>query len=129
LIRDGEWLFENFESDSDSIDFGGNDKYHEDDVLEYLYRIKPYTIDGEIDYFGEDDAMWRFKFIDGKWEYQDGSVVYEELINEKLRPEFIGQIIDIFDDETDKENPVFTGEKYDRVTEKLNQLMKAWRVF
>lgn len=130
----GKDTFENFEVDADGsvvcMSFGGYEKYYEDTVYEFLDLIKPYTLRGSIEYKGEDDAMWRFVYKDDGWEEQSGRIMYEdEPIAEELKPEFLGQIVDIFDDEIDPEKPTFTGKRYDAIVEKLQTLMKGWRIF
>lgn len=134
ILDSFEDYFENFDYYEDSICFGGYGKYYEDTVTDLLEEIIPYVSDGTIEYAGEDGGHWRFAFVDGKWEEQDGEIVYSSnpinnKVKENMRAEFIGEIIDIFDDEIDPDNPVFTGEKYDRVCVKLFGLMKGWRVF
>ena len=32
--------------------------------------------EGEVDYVGEDSALWRHIFVDGEWKEQNGKVVY-----------------------------------------------------
>jgi len=129
LIENGKYLFENFACVDKYIDFGGDGKYYGDDVEEYLRKITPYTDSGEIEYSGEDGCLWRFIFRDSEWIEQNGTVSYESIVLPKDKPEFIGQIVDVFDDEIDSENPVFTGERYDRIATKLEALMKAWKIF
>lgn len=126
--------FENFDYYENDICFGGYEKYYEDSVTELLESIKPYTSDGTVEYAGEDNCHWRFAFVDGKWEEQDGEIVYgsnpiNNKVKENMRAEFIGEIIDIFDDAIDPDKPIFTGEKYDQICVKLFGLMKGWRIF
>ena len=130
IVNEGKELFENFDIDGCFISFGGDGKYYEDSVYEYLEKLNPYTLSGEIEFRGEDNSLWRFVFKDDEWVEESGSVIYEDvrIVNEANKEEFIGQIIDIFDDELDPDNPVFMGKKYDNVYEKLQGLMKAWRI-
>ena len=133
LIKEADEIFENFYYDENdgSADFGGNDRYSEDDMYRYFEKITPYTLSGEIEYVGEDNSIWRFIFKDGEWREESGRIEYGDSkeISLSLRPEFIGQIIDIFDDEIDPDKPTFTGKKYDNLDKKLTDLMKGWRVF
>lgn len=130
IISDFNDYFENVYCDDDTLDFGGYDKYNEEAVYELTEKIKPYTQSGEINYQGDDGCQWRFIFRDGLWLEQNGTVVYEtSTIEENMQSEFIGQIIDIFDDAIDPDKPTFTGKIFDNVFENLKQLMKGWRVF
>ena len=56
----------------------GNDKYHEDDVVGFLMKVKPFVETGEIKYCGEDGTHWRFIFRSGNWYEENGEVVYIE---------------------------------------------------
>lgn len=117
-----------YENDN-SIYISGYAKYYDDEVRNCLNLIANYVKEGCIEFTGEDYHHWQFKFIDGEWEEQDGEIVYDSIVPEKEQEEFIGQIIDIFDDEINPENPVFTGSKFNDVHNKLVALMKGWRVF
>ena len=130
LVSLGKDTFENFWCDENSIDFGGYDRYDEDPVYEFLTKVAPYTTSGEIEYKGEDGNLWRFIFEDGEWKEEDGRIIYgSNFVSKEMRLEFIGQIIDIFDDILDPDNPAFTGKKFDEAQTQLEAMMKAWRVF
>ena len=60
------------------IIYGGDEKYHEDDIKEMLRSFAPYVEIGEIEFVGEDDSLWRFIFKDGKWYEENGLVIYDE---------------------------------------------------
>lgn len=50
------------------------------------------------------------------------------MIKKEDRPEFIGQIIDIFEDTCEYE-VYFCDKKYDNVKTALEELMKNWKIF
>lgn len=52
--------------------------YDEDAFIEFLNELNPYTRSGEIRCTGEDDELWRFVFVNGRWEEQDGALSFEE---------------------------------------------------
>lgn len=52
--------------------------YDEDAFIEFLNELNPYTRSGEIRCTGEDDELWRFIFVDGRWEEQNGALSFEE---------------------------------------------------
>ena len=62
------------------VDFWQDDKYHGDSVEKMLGEIASVAPikEGELRYIGEDDSLWRFRFIqDGGWVEENGHVVYE----------------------------------------------------
>ena len=73
-------VFEDYDTEDDyqKVFFGGHIKYDDDIVLETLSNvIDNFEIEeGEVDYIGEDSALWRHIFIDGEWKEQSGKVVY-----------------------------------------------------
>ncbi len=73
-------VFEEYDTEDDyqKVFFGGHIKYDDDIVLETLSNIiNNFEIEeGEVDYVGEDSALWRHIFIDGEWKEQSGKVVY-----------------------------------------------------
>ena len=50
--------------------------YCEKDILECLDGIVPFIKEGSIEFSGEDDCLWCFKFADGKWVDLNGTVIY-----------------------------------------------------
>jgi len=77
------------------------DKYHDDDVTDALQSLAPFVESGNVDFAGDDDCHWRFRFFDGKMRMQYGRLVYEDASpgwRRSDRQEMIGQIIDIFED-------------------------------
>ena len=57
-----------------------NDKYHDEDWEEILKAIQKDVSEGEIEFAGEDDSHWEFKFYPeiGKWKYLGGYIAYDE---------------------------------------------------
>lgn len=60
----------------------GLEKYHEEDEWEVLTafteRFGNEILSGELRYVGEDDAHWRLIWKDGRWQEQDGEIVYRD---------------------------------------------------
>ena len=75
-------VFEEYDTKDNyqQVFFGGHIKYDDDIVLELLSNVTDdYEIEeGEVDYIGEDSALWRHIFVDGdgEWKEQNGKVVY-----------------------------------------------------
>lgn len=129
-----------YDVDGLGVSIYGNDKYYEDYIEEGLSKIEPYVKDGEIEYRGDDEALWRFIFKDGKWTEEYGKIYYESdtppKVEKKDIPEFLGQIVDIFEDVLEKHNisqnnedPIIYGEIYDTITNELNLMMKRWSIY
>ena len=66
-------------------------KYYEEEVLDFLYALKPYIKNGCVSFNGEDDSHWRFvyKGQEEGWEEQCGRIIYnlDELPNKDLLAE------------------------------------------
>ena len=61
----------------DEIEYRYDGKYYSDEVLDVLYKIAPFIIEGSEMYFsGEDDCHWRFVFENGEWVEENGEVIY-----------------------------------------------------
>ena len=67
------------------------EKYHDDEALGFLIEICPFVSEGMIEFEGEDDYHWAFKFDPdtGQWNEFSGRMVYgmssysdDELIKE-----------------------------------------------
>ena len=58
---------------------GGYENYHEEEIIEFLRSIEPYTISGEISYIGDDNSFWRQIYVPERKEWLDqvGEIVYE----------------------------------------------------
>ena len=127
--------FGNHDYDADGLGISvyGDDKYYEDYILEKLHQLEPMLASGEIAYHGEDDTYWRFILKNGAWKEESGTIYYASETPSRIAikdiPEFLGQIIDIFDDALNKKKPVFQTEKYSEVEKGLNYLMKRWNVY
>ena len=50
--------------------------YNEDEISEFLNTIAPLCLSGEIKCVGENGNLWRFRFENGAWLYENGKVVY-----------------------------------------------------
>lgn len=61
-------------------DIWDSEKYYGDVVEETLETVsKRFKVEqGEIEYVGEDDSLWRFIYQNGEWKEQNGYVVYRE---------------------------------------------------
>lgn len=103
-------IFECVECSKSEISFNGYDKFYSDEIEELLDEITPNTESGDIEYVGEDYALWRYHFDGTAFIEENGSVTYpsesEGEIREKIssndKAEFVGQIIDIFEDFLDE---------------------------
>ena len=60
--------------------FGEYTDYTDDAVWAFLAEIAPYTVDGEIDYAGDDNTYWRHRFDKekGEWLEEEGYIAYED---------------------------------------------------
>ena len=52
------------------------ENYHEEDCVEFYKAVSKYLKDGEINFKGEDDSMWKHAFDGEKWQEYTGKVVY-----------------------------------------------------
>lgn len=88
-----------------------DDRYYEDRVIECLDKTAPFVKKGEIEFVGEDHAMWRFYYSakTGEWIEQNGHVTYAE--NDVA--ELICQIIDGFEDFLDRRGIVIKNDEKD----------------
>ena len=129
-----------YDVDGLGISVYGDDKYYADCIEEGLSKLEPYVKNGEIKYHGEDECFWRFIFKDGKWTEENGKIYYESDTPSKVEkedvPEFLGQIVDIFEEELEKydipkniEDPIISGTLYDNITSKLNLMMNRWSIY
>ena len=52
----------------------------DDAAWAFLAEIAPYTVDGEIDYAGDDNTYWRHRFDQekGEWLEEEGYIAYED---------------------------------------------------
>lgn len=72
------------------VSLSHDEKYTEELVYETLNLIAPITVDGQIDFVGEDDSMWTFKFENGGFSEYSGQVVYacDPRVNSNMYPAF-----------------------------------------
>ena len=82
-----------------------DDKYHEDDIYYDLRKVEPYVVDGSVDFVGEDECIWRFRydpklkrFVEESgriaYDYGDTPVVGKQNGD---RLEFLNSIIEVFE--------------------------------
>lgn len=72
-------FFDDYDTDDYQKVFFGGQIYYDDDIArETLSKvIDNFEIEeGEVDYIGEDSALWRHILIDGEWKKQNGKVEY-----------------------------------------------------
>jgi hypothetical protein len=133
LLKNFGWVIDYYKYDNKSISVGFNDKYNEDAIEAALNELAPYTKSGEMEFVGEDGAIWRFIFDKDEWKEESGTRMYDSEIPDfrgDRKDDFIGYIIDIIQDTMD--NPrgeIIEGEWYDRVAAELEDLMYNWKVF
>lgn len=85
LDRISDFIYENEPEVSNETDdnvtfrFGGYQRYHDDEIFDFLAETETITVAGEITYFGEDNSLWRHYFDPSKkrWFEQNGHVEYE----------------------------------------------------
>lgn len=58
--------------------FVGSEKYYEEEWLDFLQKLEPFTVAGNIRFDGDEDCHWVFSFRNGKWYEDRGEIVYEE---------------------------------------------------
>ena len=135
-----------------SVNLYGSGNYSESGVYEVLNKIVPFIISGKIVFSGDEDAHWKIEFVKGKWEEDNGSIVYSKNdalsefppVSEDDRAEFIGEIVDIFEDfleekgitipnpeknEDDDENQaIIYGSDYGYCQDRLEEMMRNWKI-
>ncbi len=87
LLRKGNNLdfdfFASIDGEEWFISFWGSEKYHEDEVLNFLEALSPSVENGVIEYLGEDGCAWRFiQDQTGSWREENGRVVYADDLSE-----------------------------------------------
>lgn len=131
----------------DYVDFWTGEKYHGDlvmNALNELAKIAP-ILDGYLKYIGEDGANWKFEFRNGEWVERNGLIVYDGdgVIASRNRAEFLGQIIDVFEDfleskgidipnedRDQSENPaILYGMDYGVLQSGIEGVMVRWNIF
>ena len=131
----------------DYVDFWTGEKYHDDlvmNALNELAKIAP-ILDGYLKYIGEDGENWKFEFLNGEWVERNGLIVYDGdgVIASRNRAEFLGQIIDVFEDfleskgidipnedRDQSENPaILYGMDYGVLQSGIEGVMVRWNIF
>ena len=54
-------------------------RYYEDRISGLLDILRPFTVEGEFSFRGEDDGLWRLQFTGAEWVGQQGEVAYKDL--------------------------------------------------
>ena len=111
------------------------EKYYEDEIIDSLgyvnnvSRIK----EGSAEFTGEDDEHWRFLFENGKWNEENGKVVYGSSTDDKELA--ANQIIEIFEGFLEQkgiqinksEHPtLILGNDYGLLTREITGVMRNW---
>lgn len=66
-----------YQFDGNEIEFWCEDKYWGDGVYEDLEIVKPYIVSGELEFAGEDGAMWRIRFDSDTQEWVEESAMID----------------------------------------------------
>ena len=135
-----------------SVNLYGSGNYSESGVYEALNALNDIAISGELECAGEDGCLWRISYKDGKWSGEYGTTVYNKdealkafpPVPDNERCEFVGQIIDIFEDfleekgitisnpekdETDDDNTaIIYGSDYGYCQNRLEEMMRNWKI-
>ena len=56
----------------------GGENYKENSLCDCYEILSPYVKSAEIEFVGEDNALWKHSFENGKWNEYNGSVVYSK---------------------------------------------------
>jgi len=75
---DGERTFKTPYGECTYFDIWTDEKYYQEEVEETLNTVAALADieSGELCYHGEDDSLWRFVWKDGKWQEENGEVIY-----------------------------------------------------
>lgn len=77
--------------EDNEMTFNGEEKYKEENTIEFLNMLSPHITKGEIVYSGEDNSVWKFTFdpVSNEWIRQDAAIDFnfesysdEQLIEE-----------------------------------------------
>lgn len=150
-LLDQAWFEFTWDKDKKEVDFWPPDKYYwdTDTLLNEIAKQFPVS-DGSAEFHGEDDTHWVYQYepVGKSFLEFNGRVVYdnEDLrssVKEDDRTEFIGQIIDVFEDfleskgidipNEDKEQSEFPaiiyGMDYGEIQSGIEAIMYSWKVF
>lgn len=67
------------------LDFNHHENYHEEDVNDLLRDLTPFVEGGELNFIGEDNSMWRFRFDGEGFEEENGDVIFESDAEHNVR--------------------------------------------
>ena len=142
---DSAWMESVLDKSETEIEFWAVDKWN-GDLEESLRNISERvpTKEGHAEFLGEDGERWAYDFVDGAWNEINGRFVWDDepYIKQEDREEFIGQIIDTFEDfleskgvdiqndekEDDEVHAILYGSDYDELRSELNRMMINWKV-
>ena len=75
--------------------------YDEEAVVQNLETLAKHVASGDVEFTGEDNFKWRFRFKDGKVQEQDSRLIYEPA-NQTERwcanEELVGTLLDVVED-------------------------------
>ena len=130
-------VFDEFDYDEERKDIyvSYSGKYYEEDIYDFTEKIEPYTESGYINFSGEDECVWRFKFVDGEWREESARIVYESdpavILFEEQKTDLIGQLIACIQDVLSDGKPSDTfaeGATYDQLSRRLTETLVNWRI-
>ena len=149
----GSILSEEYEYDGRDladVSFWSRDKYHSDITEDILDRIcKKFPVkEGEVECHGEDGEHWHFKYVGGpntgKFFRYSVHVVYDDEMPVGMydRMEFVGQLIDVFEDFLDKKQIIIPNEEkaedgsaaniygtdYGMIQSEIEEILSRWHI-
>lgn len=142
---DSAWMESALDKSETEIEFWAIDKWN-GDLEESLRNISENikTKAGHAEFLGEDGERWAYNFADGVWNEINGRFVWDDepYIKQEDAGEFIGQIIDIFEDfleskgidiqneeKEESEGPaILYGSDYGEIQSELEDMMIRWKV-
>lgn len=118
---------------------------YSDECLTDLMKIKAPIKEGDVYFTGEDSAVWKYVYSsENGWQEISSRTIYEDepFINKYDRAEFVGSIIDIFEDFLERkgidipnedkdqsENPaIIYGMDYGELQSAIESMMQHWGV-
>ena len=149
-ILEDAWYEVDMGANSMFVDFYSGDKYYyeTDDMLNRIAREFSVT-EGTVECHGENGEHWKFVYVPaiphGRFKEFYGHVVYDDecrvSINDRL--EFLGQLIDVFEDFLEEKGVTFHnderedsgdgaaiiyGTDYDKISNGIEETLIRWRV-
>lgn len=67
------------------LDFNHHENYHGEVIDDLLRDLSPFVESGELDFIGEDNSMWRFRFDGEGFEEENGDVIFESDAEHNVR--------------------------------------------